>query len=185
MAQKAEAQVILQYQLTRAECDRLKDQLKDVTQQSVLHFTMYVLSSDVCCRLEVYKNQGVKPSESGSTSRENSSSGQVSGSRDDNASYVPYKTLSVAPNGGARVLAHDPNLGMLVVSKPICNQLLPGYGLMKYSSLELGRGEYVAAHAGVIRDAVFSPQGNGLVLTAGMDKTCRLTSMHSNSNVVT
>lgn len=130
----------------------------------------------------MYRNQGVKPSESGSTS---GAARQVSSSRDDNASYVPYKTLSVSPNGGARILAHDPHLGILVVSKPTGNQILPGYGLMKYSTLELGRGEYVAAHAGVIRDAVFSPQGDGLVLTAGMDKTCRITSMHSNSNVLT
>lgn len=184
MAQKAEAQAILQYQLARAECDRLKDQLRDVSQQSVNGVYIHVYSSsDVFFRLEVYMNQGIKPSES--TSGERMSSGQVSDSRDDNASYVPYKTLSVAPNGEARIIAHDPHLGMLVVSKSISTQLLPGYGLMKYSTLELGRGEYVAAHVGVIRDAVFSPQGDGLVLTAGMDKTCRLTSMNSNSNVLT
>ena len=82
-------------------------------------------------------------------------------------------------------MACDPHVGMLVASKPSSNQLLPGYGLMKYSTLELGHGEYVAAHSGVIRDAVFSPRGDGLLLTAGMDKTCRLTSMQSNSNVLT
>ena len=82
-------------------------------------------------------------------------------------------------------MAYDSHGGMLVASKPSSNQLLPGYGLMKYSTLELDHGEYVAAHSGVIRDAVFSPRGDGLVLTAGMDKTCRLTSMQSNSNVVT
>ena len=102
---------------------------------------------------------------------------------DDNARYVPYKTLTVSQNGGARVLAHDPHHGLLVASKPSSVQLLPGYGLMKYSTMEMGRGEYVPVHSGVIRDAVFSPRGEGLVLTAGMDKTCRLTSMSSNSNV--
>ena len=101
-----------------------------------------------------------------------------------NARYVPCKTLQVAPNGGARVLGHDPSLNMLVVSLPFSNQLLPGYGLMKYDTLDMGHGQYVAAHNGVIRDVVFSPRGDGLVLTAGMDKTCRITSMHSNSNVL-
>lgn len=101
-----------------------------------------------------------------------------------NACYVPYKTLPVAPNGGARVLAHDPSLNMLVVSLPFSNQLLPAYGLMKFNTLDMGHGQYVAAHTGVIRDAVFSPRGDGLVLTAGMDKTCRITSMASNSNVI-
>ena len=32
-AQKTEAQAILQYQLARAECERLKEQLKDVRHQ--------------------------------------------------------------------------------------------------------------------------------------------------------
>ena len=110
----------------------------------------------------------------------------VSDCSDADSRYVLCKTLPVAPNGGARVLAHDPSLNILVVSKPSSNQLLPGYGLMKYDTLDLGsHGQYVAAHTGVIRDAVFSPRGDGLVLTAGMDKTCRLTSIHSNSNVLT
>ena len=107
------------------------------------------------------------------------------GSDDDNACYVPYKKIIVSSNGGARVLAHDASLNILVASKPSSNHLLPGYGLMKYNTLDLGHGEYVAAHGGVIRDAEFNPVGNGLVLTASMDKTCRLTSIHSNSNVLT
>ena len=82
-------------------------------------------------------------------------------------------------------MAHDASLGMLVVSKPSAHQILPGCGLMKYSTFDLAHGEYVAAHTGVIRDAVFSPRGDGLVLTASMDKSCRLTSLHSNSNVLT
>ena len=32
-AQKAEAQAVLQYQLARAECDRLKEQLRVIRQQ--------------------------------------------------------------------------------------------------------------------------------------------------------
>ena len=32
-AQKAEAQAVLQYQLARAECDRLREELRDVHQQ--------------------------------------------------------------------------------------------------------------------------------------------------------
>ena len=40
-------------------------------------------------------------------------------------------------------------------------------------------------HSGVLRDVVFSPQGDGMVLTAAMDKTVKLTSMHSNTVVQT
>lgn len=107
------------------------------------------------------------------------------GQNDNGSHYVPFKTISVSPDGGARVLAHDPSLGVLVASKPSAHQILPGCGLMKYSTLDLGHGEYVATHTGVIRDAVFSPLGDGLVLTASKDKSCRLTSLHSNSNVLT
>ena len=80
-------------------------------------------------------------------------------------------------------MAHSPQLEMLVVSKPSSNRILPGWGLMKFSSLELAHGEYVAAHSKVIRDTAFSPRGDGTVLTAGMDRSCRLTSMASNSTV--
>lgn len=41
--------------------------------------------------------------------------------------------------------------------------------------------EYVGIHSGVIRDIAVSPQGDGMVLTAAMDKTAKLTSMHTNS----
>jgi E3 ubiquitin-protein ligase RFWD3 len=170
-AQKAEAQAVLQYQLARAECERVREELRDVRQQ-----------------LETFVSRGVQSSNCSSnsaTTGEVSAAVLTSDKRDASARYIQCKTLPVAPNGGARVMAYDPHVGMLVVSKPSGNQLLPGYGLMKYSSLELGHGEYVAAHSGVIRDAVFSPRGDGLVLTAGMDKTCRLTSMQSNSNVLT
>ena len=34
-------------------------------------------------------------------------------------------------NGGARVIANDPVLGMIVASKKSSNQVFPGYGLAK------------------------------------------------------
>ena len=39
-------------------------------------------------------------------------------------------------------------------------------------------------HSKVVRDVQFSPRGDGLTLTAGMDKTLKLTSMHSNAIVL-
>ena len=43
--------------------------------------------------------------------------------------------------------------------------------------------EYVGVHSGVIRDVSFSPRGDGMVLTASMDKSVRLTSMQANAIV--
>lgn len=43
--------------------------------------------------------------------------------------------------------------------------------------------EYVGVHSGVIRDVCFSPCGDGMVLTASMDKSVTLTSMQANAMV--
>ena len=141
------------------------------------------------CRLEVYTRQSVLSADStadpptSTTVSASHTPSLISQLRDDLSRYVPHKTLTVSQTGSARVMAHDSGLGMLVASKPSSNRLLPGYGLMKYSTLELGHGEYVGVHASAVRDVVFSPRGDGMVLTAGMDKTCRLTSMQSNATV--
>ena len=49
--------------------------------------------------------------------------------------------------------------------------------------MDLRYNEYVGVHSGVIRDVSFSPLGDGMVLTASMDKTIKLTSMQANAMV--
>lgn len=49
--------------------------------------------------------------------------------------------------------------------------------------MDLRHSEYVGVHSGVIRDVCFSPGGDGMVLTASMDKSIRLTSMQANAMV--
>ena len=49
--------------------------------------------------------------------------------------------------------------------------------------MDLKPSEFVRIHENCIRDVHFSPRGDGLTVTAGMDKTMKLTSMHNN-NVV-
>ena len=49
--------------------------------------------------------------------------------------------------------------------------------------MDLRHSEYVGVHNGVIRDVCFSPRGDGMVLTASMDKSIRLTSMQANAMV--
>jgi len=55
--------------------------------------------------------------------------------------------------------------------------------LLQLSTLELRHSEYVGVHSGNVRDVVFSPRGDGMVLTAGMDRSAKLTSMQSNTVV--
>ena len=160
------------------------------THSTLFHLFSILLPPPHPGRLEFYTNQTTHSTDltSSSTTTASHPTSLPPHSRDKlqtHSHYVPIKTLSVSPNGSARVMDYDPALGMLVASKPSSNQLLPGYGLMKYSTLELGQGEYVSVHSGVVRDVSFSPWGDGLVLTAGMDRTCRLTSMNSNAIVQT
>lgn len=160
-AQKAEAQAILQHQLARAECDRLREEIRQLRGQ-----------------LEFYSK-----TPSGLSTGEQSDAPPLVDQP--NQRYVLQREFTVSQIGGARVLAFDPMQGMLVASKPSNNQIMPGYGLMKLSTLELRYSEFVRVHSGVLRDVVFSPQGDGMVLTAAMDKTVKLTSMHSNTVVQT
>ena len=51
------------------------------------------------------------------------------------------------------------------------------------SSLDVKRSEFVQIHQKPVRDACFSCQGDGLLLTAAMDKTIKITSMLSNTVV--
>ncbi len=51
------------------------------------------------------------------------------------------------------------------------------------STVEMHHSEYVPLHNGCIRDVAFNPTGDGMVLTASVDKTLKLTSMKSNAVV--
>lgn len=46
--------------------------------------------------------------------------------------------------------------------------------------MDLKSKEFVPVHDKCIRDVKFSPRGDGMILTTGLDKTLQLTSLHSN-----
>lgn len=54
---------------------------------------------------------------------------------------------------------------------------------LQVSTFEPRYSQYVSVHTGNIRDVAFSPRGDEMVLTAGMDRCLKLTSMHSNTVV--
>lgn len=51
------------------------------------------------------------------------------------------------------------------------------------SALELKVSEFIGIHKATLRDASFSPQSQGVVLTVGVDKFAKLTSLQSNHTV--
>eukprot|EP00795_Rhopilema_esculentum_P013035 gene13035-3810_t len=84
----------------------------------------------------------------------------------------------------ARVMAYDKTHAMMVASKPSPNQMFPGYGIAKVSSLESRTSEYVPVHQSCIRDICFNSSGDRLLLSASMDKTLKITSMTSSMVVL-
>ncbi|XP_019851837.1 PREDICTED: E3 ubiquitin-protein ligase RFWD3-like [Amphimedon queenslandica] len=152
-AQKSEGQALIQYQLAKAECERVKEELRACKQQ-----------------LEQYRGRGIV-SEPALTNTPEACQGI----------FQPYKVIPISSTGGARVLGLQDS-SMLVVSRPSSNSLFPGFGLTKISLLDDMRSrEFVRIHDKCIRDVQFSPQGgNQLVLTTGLDKTLQLTSLQSN-----
>lgn len=51
------------------------------------------------------------------------------------------------------------------------------------SILDTNHKEYVAIHSKLLKDLHFSPCGDGLLLSCSLDKTVKLTNMHSNTVV--
>lgn len=51
------------------------------------------------------------------------------------------------------------------------------------SALELKVSEFIGIHKATLRDASFSPQSQGVVLTVAMDKLAKLTSLQSNCTI--
>ncbi|PFX34109.1 E3 ubiquitin-protein ligase RFWD3-like [Stylophora pistillata] len=173
-AEEREARALLQYQLAKAECERIVEQLKR-QEQLVVSLQRERSGSYPQCGSE---------SEGSSTAVRTlgqSTSGQSSLSR---KSYVLQTSFQVSQNG-ARVISFDQHHAVLVVSKPSPNQLFPGFGIVKVSSLDSKHCEFVRIHQKAVRDVAFNNRGDGLLLTASMDKTVRVTSMLSNTVVQT
>lgn len=96
------------------------------------------------------------------------------------------KSVDICKDGNCRVMAHMDFMSILVVSQPSMTPLFPGFGLKKLSTLDFRVNEYIAVHEKQIRDVCFRQDClDGLVLTASMDKTVKLTSVISNAAVLT
>ncbi|KAK2566406.1 E3 ubiquitin-protein ligase RFWD3 [Acropora cervicornis] len=154
-AEEREARALLQYQLTKAECEKLVARLRN---QEELVFSLQSKKSMLCSKCS---------SECEGASASVHTFGQSTSSQSSlpQKSYILQTSFQVS-QGGARVLAFDQYHAVLVVS-----------------SLDSKHCEFVRIHQKPLRDAAFSCRGDGLLLTAAMDKTVRVTSMLSNTVV--
>jgi len=173
-AEEREARALLQCQLAKAECEKILAQLR---KQEQMVFSLQAEKSTLCSRCN---SESEGASAGLRTYGQSTSSQNVSPQK----SYVLQTSFQVAQSG-ARVIAFDQHHAVLVVSKPSPNQLFPGFGIVKVSSLDSKHCEFVRIHQKPVRDVAFSCHGDGLLLTAAMDKTVRVTSMLSNTVVQT
>lgn len=105
------------------------------------------------------------------------------------SNQIPQKyhfQKAITPFESCRVMAGSEWLGCLMVSQePPPSSILEGCGVKKLDMATMNEGQYIAIHSQSIRDLAFNSQSDGLLLSASMDRTLKLTSLLTNSVVQT
>ncbi|KAF8766457.1 E3 ubiquitin-protein ligase RFWD3 like protein [Argiope bruennichi] len=144
----------LKYMMSVQECERLKKELMEVNK----------LLQEYRCGMKIDVSQcAAKP--------------RVS-------VYTLEKCMEIAKHGGCRIIDVCELLGMVLISQPSINELFPGHGFRKISTLDMKPSEFVLVHQKPIRDMSFHCH-DGLVLTASLDKSLKITNVLTNSVVHT
>jgi len=176
-AEENEAKALLKVQLLQSEMDKLKRQCERIP--SMMEQRQPVAGGRSSTFLS---SQQPSSSQSNNISSSQQQRNIATHLESITKKYVFQKILQVS-NKEARVMAYDNQRMLMAVSKPSPNQLFPGYGILKISSLDSRSSEYIRIHQKGIRDAKFNQSGDELLLTASLDRTLKITSMLSNSIV--
>ncbi|NXJ83261.1 RFWD3 ligase, partial [Trogon melanurus] len=100
--------------------------------------------------------------------------------------YHLENVFVVSQTGNCRVMAYCDSLSCLVVSQPSPQStFIPGCGVKMISVANLKSSQYVPIHSKQIRGLAFSSRGDGLLLSAALDNTLKLTSLATNTVVQT
>ncbi|XP_022367487.1 E3 ubiquitin-protein ligase RFWD3 isoform X1 [Enhydra lutris kenyoni] len=100
--------------------------------------------------------------------------------------YHFQKTFAVSQTGNCRIMAYCDALSCLVVSQPSPQaSFLPGFGVKMLSTANMKSSQYIAVHGKQIRGLAFSSRSKGLLLSASLDSTVKLTSLETNTVVQT
>ncbi|XP_008065919.1 E3 ubiquitin-protein ligase RFWD3 [Carlito syrichta] len=100
--------------------------------------------------------------------------------------YLFQKTFTISQTGNCRIMAYCDALSCLVVSQPSPQaSFLPGFGVKMLSTANMKSSQYIPMHGKQIRGLAFSRWSKGLLLSASLDSTIKLTSLETNTVVQT
>ncbi|XP_062355949.1 E3 ubiquitin-protein ligase RFWD3 [Cinclus cinclus] len=100
--------------------------------------------------------------------------------------YHLEKVFLVSQTGNCRVMAYCDSLSCLVVSQPSPQStFIPGCGVKMMSLANLKSSQYIPIHSKQIRSLAFGTRADGLLLSAALDSTLKLTSLATNTVVQT
>eukprot|EP00070_Physeter_catodon_P020083 XP_023980655.1 E3 ubiquitin-protein ligase RFWD3 isoform X4 [Physeter catodon] len=163
-AELESAQCRLQLQVLTEECTKLHSRVQDLKNLIVQH-------------------QGQISQLTGSSQARFLSSLSSSQSQH---KYHFQKTFTVSQTGNCRVMTYCDALSCLVVSQPSPQaSFLPGFGVKMLSTANMKSNQYIPMHGKQIRGLAFSSRSKGLLLSASLDNTVKLTSLETNTVVQT
>ncbi|XP_065754991.1 E3 ubiquitin-protein ligase RFWD3 isoform X3 [Phocoena phocoena] len=153
-AELESAQCRLQLQVLTEECTKLHSHVQDLKKLIVQH-------------------QGQISQLTGSSQARFLSSLSSSQSQH---KYHFQKTFTVSQTGNCRVMTYCDALSCLVVSQPSPQaSFLPGFGVKMLSTANMKSSQYIPVHGKQIRGLAFSSRSKGLLLSASLDNTIKLT----------
>ncbi|XP_066098979.1 E3 ubiquitin-protein ligase RFWD3 isoform X2 [Saccopteryx bilineata] len=98
--------------------------------------------------------------------------------------YYFQKTFPVSQSGSCRIMTYCDALSCLAVSQPSPQAtILPGFGVKVFSTANMKSSYYIPMHGKQIRGLAFSSRSRGLLLSASLDNTIKLTCLETNAVV--
>ncbi|XP_069073725.1 E3 ubiquitin-protein ligase RFWD3 isoform X2 [Pleurodeles waltl] len=165
-AELESAQCRLQVQVLTDECGRLRKQVQELRTLMAQHSS--------------------SSSQQPSSSRVGVFNSLSSSQTQSQHKYNFEKAILISQTGNCRVMSYSDRLSCLAVSQPSPQAtLMPGCGIKKISAANMKSSQYVPIHSKQIRGLAFSNQTDGLLLSAALDNTVKLTSLLTNTVVQT
>lgn len=163
-AELESAQCRLRLQVLTDECTKLHSRVQDL-QKLILQHRDQILQKPRGSNIRFLK--GLPSSQS-------------------NHKYHFQKTLTVSQSGNCRIMTYCDVPSCLVVSQPSPQaSFLPGFGVKMFSTADMKSSQYIPLHSKQIRGLAFSLRSKGLLLSASLDNTIKLTSLETNTVVQT